>query len=828
MPTLIGTDLEEYIRYPFAATNGVIVNIPPLDVELEDAQVAMIAQITTPLPTLPASAYNVDNMSASWTNGKRGMYAVVTRSGVPIYRGTLVQDNESGKVYFPERNTGDTGESSFTAYDIQDNDNVAVYPVFALQSFWSRIDPYTITAYKFSSEEFDDSGTYTRQTEYPPPVCNIGSHRCITLASGVTTTTITGDATDSFVWRTGETLTYLWNLTDAPAPSGFPVSSTCTWNNVGVGYHLLSCTITSSLTGKSTTAYRWIFIRNGVNKMSFSDYYPTTIESDEYDRTGRKMTLLVRAVKKEDLEAEIGVYLYTGAPVLVTYPMDSSTDAWENYTQLVDGNFFGYIRRVEEVSIGADGLLTYRVLVLGPALYLEEIPNARQTLQVADPPTDWNEVAPELARVDWTPWFLTYYSAWTALLYSDYLIDTEDEPLPDCSAPAFNFPAGTLLGGIKSAMQYFAGGNFGSTSAGSMHIRRHPAYEETSFRDIVPVVWEWTSADVIASDSSVISLNPDRIVVAREVTGKFMHSTTDANSIVIKAARTNLFAPAHAVQQDNLPDYIVTNDSDGLKRLGHHRQRINKPIQAFAINALGKYDFIEPPLMEFHNFDFSGLDADLLTDYHISQAVPEKVSRQWQFGGKGISHRVNAVFEPLSTGMPAVLDPLDLPSLYGTWKQSINFKESDGGAYIYLPAPSLNWYSPDEFNNTSRGTYVAGVGWVADTFTHSSGSYGDYRAGVAIQFGFSSASLKSIKVSVRIPWSLNTSYIYMAFYYTPGGVQTQRAYMTDYGDVKYLQTFPPVTVNAVGFALLAHNPDTLPTPPTIKKITLEGDGTSPF
>lgn len=826
--TVIDSGTVGYIRRRNYATSNVIVNIP----KIQAGAHPITAKITTPLPTLPAAEYVVDTTSTDWLDGKAGMYCVVTRSGVgTIRRGVLRLDNASGALYLAGAHTGDTGDTSFSAYEIEDNDDVAIYRVIVPRAFWNRIDPIAIVQYHFWDIPYDTSGTYTGENEYPAPQINIGAHFAGTLSNLTAPTysvnfnaATTGSI--SFSWNSGGTLSYSWNVIskDYTPPAGFPATGTTLTKAFSPGEYLVKCTGTNSVTGKASTSYRWVFIRDGSTYKSFSDYYPTIIENDESDEIGRSMTLLCHS---EGMNVLYNNFLYTGAPVLVTYTQQYGEEGWEGDVQPdlypITDNFFGYLRKVESLGQNSEGVFTFRLLVVSPSLFMSDLPIARSTFEASENPDDWNKVYADLATPHFIAWAMIRDNAPMLLAQSDYVYVNNGSVIT-AQAPAFNFPQGSLLEAVRRAVRYHPMANIGCISSGGFYIRRHPFLEDPDvYRvDNVDTCFTWQAQDIIGGRDDMIVLNEDPFMASYETRGKFISSGTGL-PIHAYAARTNLFAPAHAVRSADMDDYI-----GGLSHLGHYHQYLNRPIQSFTINARGSHDFVEPALRDYHVFDFSDISGDILSDKGISKTLATKVSRRWNFTPIGINRSLSITFEPESVGVDAMLDPTSLPSPYGTWQTKLKFNNDDQGFEAYLAPDNLR-FNQDAFNNVAKGVWVDGTGWQGEQWITTTDTWGDYRSGLSIRRTFSAANLKSIEVKYDTPHNPDEVHYAVAWYKTTGGKVNLMALYSTYGSVHYAATFPAVTVNAVGFQIVVHSPYTVyPAKPIVKWIRLGGDGSSPF
>jgi hypothetical protein len=739
MPVISNAN-RDIIRQRFQWVGDLYVNIPAL-------KLVATATISASPTEYPVADYGVTNTSAGWTNAIESMLCIVRRPSEgnrEIFRGTLRNNALAGILRLQARQTGDTGDAQFQAENIQAGDVAYVYEQRIPKSQLSRIDPVTGEFYKRYDVPFNISGTYTRQTQYPKPQPNLGKHQHIVSdpATGLGRATLS--RTGSFGWYFG--LTGLWEL---PAGMTLRAGYTTAMETVEVdvvpGEYQYANRVEENTTAQIKRGYRWLFCTSPSFKAFSEKFAVRAITGDKQSRLGRSMRLVVTGNSNEN----IFEYLYSGAPVTVTYRHAFSANAWINRNfpsagTLVE-NFHGYIRNYSSIGRTAEGIDIYEVFVENPLQYFAALPIAAQSMVVKDPPSNWAEIASAIAGVD--GWIYELIE-----LHAPMIFQTTDFYRGDLSAfkkHAYSSVAPDLFNAVKQAAT-LAGlsGVIGSVSSGAIYLKRHPSYESDSYRNSVPVQWSWLPEDLIAKPGEPpISYPYDPIMSVGELEGSGVVTGVTSNPDGL-TARAGLFAQKQGIRKDTCDGFIGLSLNDIRDRVGHEEQIRNAPVQTIGFDAVWGADFIEPALMEFQNT--SGLAAldPANTGVLNRRQIPQEVNRSWEFTPLGIRKNVNVLLQPETKGArapekpykPVTVNSKPIKPVEGnSWCRIFDFRNGD----------TLGWNVVSGSSGTPPWANWTGDGW--QRFPSAPASLGQIETIAICRVWQQETTITGITIELNVP-----------------------------------------------------------------------------
>jgi hypothetical protein len=709
-------------RIPFAS---FFVNLPPL-VELATAEIQ-----TTP-SAYPAYDFAITNTSANWGNPGVAIESQFVRifkpSGKLAFEGQLRRNATSTLLRLPAQNAGDTGIARQFAQVIQAGDQVVVYDTRRPGSMMSFLDPNTEEQYKRYDDDFDDGTTYGKQTVYPKPVVNMGTHQHkVVGGSGTTAFALSGAG--SYSWN-GNSIAYLWELpTGVTLLSGTLTSASITVEAVP-GAHQIALRVNDVVTGKLKRGYRYLYATDGIDGdyPAFSDAYaPLAIESDEHTPTGRKMSIRFKVNR-----SDTGFWnsLYTGAQVYIKYQHEYSDDDWHSQDKPSAGlieEYTGFIRSYE-VEISKYGIKSFVVHLESALQFFGALPIAAQLIKESASPASWQEVPVGFNNLAFYVYYVFEYHAPSILQLSDF--DYGD--FNNLRMFGLNIPAGSIAGAAQFVVNSRPGANIGVTSSGKIVMRRHPWVESTGYRNAVPVVWTLTAADV--RERLGFPLNP---IMRNGLTYGSGLVWGSGNTTMGYKAWTGGFAMAQGVNRETMQDFTASSESEILQIVGHWHQMSNAPVEAIELDIISSRDVFEPALMERFQLSLEDYDptegdipAELFTESQM--AICTSVRRTWVIENNALIHKLSCTFQPETRGEPAV--PYEIPprgsglvslptdpvvSEYYDWNNTVATPPGWSQLGAVTPTTWVNWASfPDgnypmsrSVNTDWASTYVMpGVG----------------------------------------------------------------------------------------------------------------------
>jgi hypothetical protein len=833
---IIGPTDRAKLRSPRTAIRNAIVDIAP-----------MTPVCTGTISVVPADGeypegdYGISltlGQQPLWEDGKQDMAVIIRRniggSLVRVFTGILRRNNIRNTDPTPSllriayRNVGDTGEAEFTNYNIEVNDLVTVYDQRLPKSFVSRIDLTSGIFYKRGDVNFDTSGTYTRQTQYPEPQVNIGTHQVFYVDPGDTSKTLTEDANDSFSWNAND-LNYQWQLDFEDLVGATGATEDVEYD---LGWHIVNCQVEDQVTGRVKRGYRLRHCIDGITEKAFSQKYTVSEPlNDEAGLLGRSMRFRVEVDRNSAGSADVMEYLYTGAIVIFQiercyYDVDN-VQVFPTAGITID-HYVGYLRDFT-VSTDHDRVDIFELNVQSPLEYYAAVPIPPQTIIAANPPQDWTQAHPDLMRVDFFAWYLMEYQ----VPVNQKLHDYRPEGLSVFKRFSFSSKGSSIQSALREALSYVTGANIGCLSDGTVTAKRFPWYENAAFRTAKGVHFTWQAGDVYQPpDGKPVQYNLDRLMTTGETIGSGIvtGTTQDAEAFT---AHAGALAQMQGVGKNTMPGFIGLDADDIRDRVGHEQALKNSPIKNLTFTAMDGVDINDPAELDVDVLDFSTYDP-AYTGILTKRMIPYRVSRKWQLvedevtGAYQLTCQPTISFIPETTGYRAPIQPVPGIVIPGGWCYTWDFSQGAGDWVAFRPS-SFTGLDIAFWDGVNRGDYDNAY-WRSEFYNSAAGGYGNNRQGLAIRIDLSPDTVVS-----QIDFEVNNPFVGSATTVLAGvvwrlttGVQQNGLIQDARGFVTVSALLPDPLVNRIGIYLAIHSASDVPGQALVGKITARGNGANPF
>jgi len=720
MPAISANNIT-YLRQPYHRITNLKLNL----FELVTTATAKINQASFTYPLLDLT---VDNASVGFTalNTRFPMFDITDSNGDIVHRGVIRRFSTTNtELQIAYQVEGDAGMlTRETALTLADDQDITIYKTRIPFAFLSRFDSGTNEILKMGDI---DLGTTFPQTEFIEATGILGAWQQANADAITGEASFVIDASNSYSWI-GGTLTYLHTLdTGMSITSGVDTDATITIKGTA-GQYLHACRINDSLT---PTAYdrfvfRYLFINDDTIYPAFSDRYATTIVSDNHTKTGREIT--VQAYGQDAIDK-----VYVGAPILLTYDIETSADSvtWDTLEDdLGRRTYSGYVRSFTEIRNDSDLIIGVTFTVQGALDFSSALPVANQYLNGRDSVSTWQETL--FANMHVGYW--GYYISTTNTRNLHSLHDYDYGDLDDFKRSTVGMPAGDIKSAFL-AMTNLALGNTGCTSDGRLLMSRNPVLEDSTYRNALATIWTFNDTDI----RDDISYSRESLYRVGQCEGRYSVYIPATTSDLPYRGRWGVFAPAHGVGFEKMQDFVALSSTDGLDRIGHRFAEINAPTPEFTIKTRGLIgDFIEPVWGEWIALNVGSYDPLATEIYNSNRAVPKQVTRSWNFDGAYPTCEIDVLASPETTGTQATSLPFEVSETGGMspsqWTAILDFTYANGGFQAY-----------SAYLGAITASYSLGVGW-GTTDIRPSATLAFYRLSV-IYLTFASRLMTSITVT---------------------------------------------------------------------------------
>lgn len=689
------------LRYPYVRRKNTALNIKELNVDGS-------ATIDTFSGGYPRTGYPVTGTSSGWADLGAGKLVRIMDSvtGDIKFEGITRIGNDASNVYIAAHAIGDTGLAREFGSAVAVGDDVEIYDVQPPITFQSILSADGIL-YKRATREFNVS---VPQTSNPRPQVNIGSDKQF-YTDDSTAVSVTLDASNSYGYLSGSSLTYQWVLpATATLTSGTLTDSSITIDLLP-GNSRIRCRVTDSAVSgtNSSQGNRWYYVNAPTDNPAFSDQYAVEIGNFTVTRQGWTAQFTVSASEGWIPTSR----LYTGAPVLFAYDIEYSADGSTWVTtddeSLSRRYFKGYLRSFDSVRydrVGHIKRVTFTVESL--YLYADALPIASQVIQYDATPDNWQQSP--YTDINNLFYLITRY-------HNDTFNEDNDVELYADNAnyitPLHAVNQGSMSSALSEVVDNRLGCNLGNRVDGAFTMKPHRSYENDVWRSAQDIRMTLTTRDLIMDS---FSYQYNEIMKYGMTNGAFFLAGTTGTPLI---GIRGLGAPMQGVSVNQTAGFVATTENDGLERIGHDHQNKNRRVESITLRLLND-GIIEPADMQAINFDLDALDAMEFDILNNTTWIP--IEMRYAFpanGNNSVPPLIEVDFEPETKGEPAK----KLEPLYSTY--TWDFTANDGG-----------W-------TVDNGSYVASTGF--------QGAVASTRYQVAIrQEKTAETTIQSVSVTVRM------------------------------------------------------------------------------
>ncbi len=579
--------------------------------------------VTSPLVSL--------TVSGSMTNVLVGQLVKIY-SGTTIKTWGVVRKAPSGStLYITPVMLGDGGFATNIETAIAVNDDITVY------SFHAPFALYSTIIQKTFYKQWDLA--YTDQTNYPPPITDLGVWQEGVVNStnpSVTFTLPKGGVNNSVPVTSNATISsYLWALpSGVTLASGYALTDDVIEVEATEGQHIVSLTVTDS-EGKSSTGYVWLFVHDetGVGYQSFGNEYVWQITSDTSSRDGREITFKVFG---SDLQS---VILPRAGVLFTEYAYAGSTALTDD---VIESTFVGYVGDEIEFNAIQTNYGSATFTAKSPSLIASSLVLPPQIITLKNPATNWTQANSYMMQ----PRGAVYYALkW----HSPTLLNWHGVDLPYLLPYKFSYEynVGNIGEALKVGSNAIAG-NIGCDSMGRMVMRKDSMLQNNTYRNALDTVYTWTEEDIKAP----LSIKRRIMPAAKELRGGAF-----AGDGSVPKAWYAIRKWGQGVGSETMPDFTVTT-SEGVAKVkevvGHKYAKVNARIQEIAFEVVGNLDIAEPVYLDaWHKFDFDADNDPNGEGFSNARMLPLRVDRSWDISDNAIIKKVTITFEMETFGQPA-------------------------------------------------------------------------------------------------------------------------------------------------------------------------------
>lgn len=592
------------------------------------------------VPTIyPIGSLSVYDTSSGWSNVEPGHFFRITdrdQDDLLIFWGVVRLTPTSSVLYIDGKSQGDPGLANAIHSALGDNTyDITVYRIKPLWTMLSRIANGVF--FKKFDVAYDGSGSN------PNPVVNIGKHQIIKVVSSGDEGTVQLDASDSFTWSTKTISTYTWTLpAEATITSGTINDSSLTIT-LPQGFYEISCTVVDSGSATFTgTRGFWII---GPDYEALSDTVSIDITGDETDREGRELSITLYGENVGEDTILPGTML-----AFRDFPL---YDGQQLETEHLQDYFVGFVTDREEVyESGISGEKSVSFVAKSPYKIMQAIPQVSQVINEVAAPTSWEEVSRGLGDVNFAIWYILKH-------HTTYMEMFDYSPLDDTLPPrkrAWGLNGNT----IAAQLQEIAGstlGNVGSSTNGTLYVRRDPSVENNTFRDALDNNITLTESDFV--ENFVINRAFFNQVAYIRAYALSMQSTNETIAVASIAPGTQQGQAINSSQYESILMVPNSGQSDINIISGMLYAKENSPISSVSTVLPRNFDVFDPAQMIWSQVDVSA-SASPINRRFLSRVVPLTVSRAWeQTDATTWVKNLSVEFEIETFGQPGVTLPVN-------------------------------------------------------------------------------------------------------------------------------------------------------------------------
>lgn len=551
-------------------------------------------------------------LSATVTGVSVGMMWRVTDGTSIVSQGVVSKAPSGSTLYISQTPLGAAGFATNIEQAIEVGQTVTVYTHRPLWSLYSRI------AQKTFFKIWDLA--YTDQNEVTQPVANTGAWQAGVLQSGASTYRFTlplRGVNES--WSVGSLVapTTEWVLPAGVSfVAGYDEFDGVVEVDAEAGTHLISLIATRS--GRTHTAYMWLFVTGGSDSVAVSNGAAIAIESDNQNRLGRVMKFRVFG---SDWQSTF----YPGAGILFKEHANYNGQALSAGVGI--DSFIGYVAEIESQHDG--NIPSILVTVESPMIYAARLAQPSQSLTEVTEAARWTECESLFSNPQG---FMYYLIKW----HSPSLMDMHDLDVP------YNEPRRKYLevnnknlqANLSVIADYIAG-NLGSASDGTTVLRKNPLYMSNADRNAVDTLLTFLDEDVKAPFTYY-----KRMYNA--------YSDIRVGAFAFAGTKPKVWYAGKRWAQGSgateMPNVTVTA-TEGLTRLkeiaGHYAAEQNAEIQEIGIDLLRNQDVIDPAYMLWYALTIpANFDSYAATGFSISRLLATEITRDWEIDNGGLKKRI--------------------------------------------------------------------------------------------------------------------------------------------------------------------------------------------
>lgn len=483
--------------------------------------------------------------------------------------------------------------------------------IFANLPLWAQLSRvYNSTFYKAYDVAYTDEGTD------PAPVCNIGKWRRLVLPTGGTVD-LTLTALNSVAWGAKTIDSWSWGARNSNYASMTGVSvvagagtNTATYRFTTAGFYMLSCTITDDGAGNHAhIAYCYVWVVDGT---TYDDLHGWRVESDEQDRTGRRMTIIMEGDVAESTVYPGAAFLYSETS---TYNGDTLTDG-----SVVD-TFVGFID--EEAGIREIEYGRVQFTLISPSYILDQLPMATQYIEESASPADWTEITGDLSNPNGVAWYILAHHAPNMLKLFDFRVSLGDT----LRNHIWTLNNSSVWGQLREIAPEQI--NIGCASEGALFVRDDPLVEDDTYRDALDVAMTWLVGDLRGDDP--FEYKRRYRLKAGQVDG-YAFAYNGSNTIPIRGTAPWSFQ-VEGVNKQVYNGLVVTYGqyaTDIARITGHLFAKLNSPNPDVQLYAMRNFDTADPARMIWHKLTLAAAYDPRGVGWSAQRLLPRSVSRRWE------------------------------------------------------------------------------------------------------------------------------------------------------------------------------------------------------
>jgi hypothetical protein len=578
----------------------------------------------------PIAELTVTGASAGWlTDVKAGMMVRITSSGDHVTTAVVRRDPTlSTSLLIDAKHRGDPGRTQDIQVALANAQSITIYNYYPLWTIFSVIRDGVF--YK----EWDLA--YTNEGDYPAPVCNMGAWRQAFVDSGGTAE-LTFDASGSYDWKAAG-LTYLWEL---PASGATLTSGTLTDASIDVefdpGFYLMACTVSNGTSSQRGVRPVWINETSG-SDAPFSVGTAIEIAGDNQDLQGREVSyqVWVDAINSALSEANFP----DGGAVIMSEYAEFDGSALSDAALFVD-TYVGFLNEIiREVQ---HGITSLSFDTKSPIKYIEDFPCPPQALSEVASPSDWNEVAQNLATPSFVAWYIMQYQCPSLLRLFDY------HKLTDTQRKSEWAVGGDRLGDKLKEVASIVAGEIGSSSNGSIYFWRNPNVEALSYRSPMENRMEITDQHLVGQVRIPYAYRP--AVGELRAYGWYM----DGNDITALESLVGDGAQGQGTTKTQSAALVVDSQATLNIMAGNLMAIENRPIRELRFRMHRNIDVADPArdLIKWWDYDIPA-EYDPRGEGIIGSGIIVAVSRSWNRIKSGYSKSIEWTIQPESRGQNGV------------------------------------------------------------------------------------------------------------------------------------------------------------------------------